>query len=84
MSKNIKKWSPNLEKSRSGGGLGALGGDLGTKNLSKAVLADFSQFGPGSDRQKSPKMRPSWGQVGAKMLQVGAKMTNLRPFGELS
>ena len=53
--------------------LGALGGDLETKNLSKAVLADFGQFGPRSDRPKScphglgakmaprcSKLRPSW------------------------
>ena len=53
-----------------------LGGDLGTKNLLKAVLADFGRFWP--------KMKPSWGQDGAKMLQVGAKMANLRPFGEVS
>ena len=51
LSKNIKNCFPNLEKSRSGGGLGALGGDLGTKKLSKDVLADFGQFWPGSERR---------------------------------
>ena len=37
----FRKWARQLEKSRSGGGLGALGGDLETKNLAKAVLADL-------------------------------------------
>ena len=53
-----------MKKSRSGGGLGGLGGDLGTKNLSKAVLADFGQFWPGSDRQKSRPDGPRWQQDG--------------------
>ena len=73
--KTCQKWSQNLEKSRFGGGLGALGGDLETKNLSKAVLADFGQFWPRSDRPEScphglrwePRWHrdvPSWGQDG--------------------
>ena len=62
-------------KSRLGGGLGALGGDLGTTNRSKAVLADFgrarivqnlAQMGQDGAKLK-PRWRqdgPSWGQDG--------------------
>ena len=57
-----------------GGGLGGLGGDLGTKNLSKAVLADFGGFWPGSDRPKSCPNGPRWGQVGAKMAPRCSKL----------
>ena len=52
-------------------GLGALGGDRETENLSKAVLADFGEFWPGSDRPKSRPNKarrrqdpPSWDQDG--------------------
>ena len=68
------KSTPKLEKSKSGGGLGGYGSELGTKNLPKAVLADFGQFWPGSDR---PKSRPN----GARWCQLGAKIS--RPFGKL-
>ena len=77
---------PKSSKNEVWGGLGALGGDLETKNASKAVLADFGQFWPGSDRPKSRPNRPrwpSWSQDGAKILQVGAKMAILKLFGEL-
>ena len=82
MTKTVLKWSQKLEKSKFGEGLGALGGDLEAKNLLKAVLADFGQFWPGSDRPKSRQIRPRWDQVGtdgAKIPQVGAKMAILRP-----
>ena len=82
--KKHQKWIQKHEKSSSEGGLGVLGGDLGAKNLSKSVLADFGRFWPGSDRPKSRPNGPRWGQDGAKMLQVGAKMAILRQFGELS
>ena len=75
---------PKPEKSRAGGDPGGHGSELGTKNLSKAVLADFGRFWPGSDRPKSFPNGPRWSQDGTKMFQVGAKMVNLRPFGELS
>ena len=80
MTKTFDEWTGKLEKSRSGGCLGALGGDLETKNLSKAVLADFGQFCSGSDRLKSRPNGARWRQLGAK---IGAKMVILRPFGEL-
>ena len=63
-----------LEKSRSGGGLGALGGDLETKNLSKTVLADFGEFWPGADRPKSRPKGPRRRQVGAKMAPRSSKL----------
>ena len=81
LTKTSLKWSQKLEKSRFGEGLGALGGDLEAKNLLKAVLADFGQFWPGSDRPKSRQIGPSWSQDGAKILEVGAKIAILRPFG---
>ena len=62
--KKIKVW-------RGPEGSGALGGDLETKNLSKAVLADFDQFWPGSDRPKSRPNGPRRRQDDAKMGQVG-------------
>ena len=67
--RKLEKSTPKAKKSTPEGGLGALGGDLESKNLSKAVLADFGQFWPGSDRPKSRPNRarwrqelPSWGQ----------------------
>ena len=74
MTKTFEKWTWKLEKSRSGGGLGALGGDLETKNLSKAVLADFGQFWPGSDRPKSRPNGARWRQLGAKMAPRASKL----------
>ena len=46
-----------------GGGLGALGGDLGKKNGQEAVLADLGRFGTGAGCQN-----------GGKIAQLGAKM----------
>ncbi len=54
--------------------MGALGGDLEAKNLLKAVLADFGQFWPGSDRPKSRQIGPRWDQVGAKMAPRSPKL----------
>ena len=73
--KKHEKWIQKREKSSSGGGLGALGGDLGTKNLSKCALADFGRARidqnlaqMGQDGAKlEPRWRqepPSWGQDG--------------------
>ena len=78
LTKTFLKWSRKLKKSRSGACLGALGGDLETENLSKAVLADLGNFGQaridqnlvpmGQDGAKlEPRWRqdlPSWGQDG--------------------
>ena len=74
LTKTSLKWSQKLEKSRFGEGLGALGGDLEAKNLLKAVLADFGQFWPGSDRPKSRQIGPRWDQVGAKMAPRSPKL----------
>ena len=56
----------NLEKSRSGGGLGGLGSDFRSKNLSKAALADFShaRIDPNLDQiaQDGAKLEPRWHQ----------------------
>ena len=71
---NLWKIDLKLEKSKSGGGLGALGGDLETKNLLKAALAHFGQFSPRSDRLKSRQIGPRWRQVGAKMAARSSKL----------
>ena len=58
-----------------GGGLEALGGDLGKKKVQEAVLADLGRFGTGAGcpkwrqdgrtwRQHAPKMAPRWGLPG--------------------
>ena len=57
-----------------GEGLGALGGDLEAKNLFKAVLADFGQFWPGSDRAKSRQIGPRRDQVADKMAPRSPKL----------
>ena len=72
--KFIKHGSKKPEKSRSGVGLGPLGGDLGTKNLLKTGLVDFGRFWPGSDRPKSRPNGPRWRQVGAKMAPRWSKL----------
>ena len=63
MTKTCQKWFPNLEKSRSGGGLGTLGGDL---DLLKAVLADFGRAriveNLAQMAQVGPKLEPRWRQ----------------------
>ena len=72
----MKKSTLKAEKSRPGWALGALGGDLGKKNVHEAVLADFGQA---RDAQN-----------GGKMAELGAKMgprwrlAILWPIGELS
>ena len=55
-------------KSKSGGGLGGLGSDLGMKILLEAALANCGQ--PRISAKYS-KMAPSWGQDGVKMDHVG-------------
>ena len=75
MSKKCHAWTPN----GSGAGLGALGRDLGTKNLPTVVLADFDQFWPGSDRPKSRPHGPRRRQVGAKMALRWAKLEPRSP-----
>ena len=42
--RQVEKWIPKAGKSRPGGGLGGLGGDLWKKNVQEAVLADFGRF----------------------------------------
>ena len=74
MSKIVRKSLKIKVWRGSGGGLGALGGELGTKNLPTAVLADFGQFWPGSDRPKSRPNGPRWRQVGAKVAPRWAKL----------
>ena len=59
-----------------GEGLGALGGDLGKKNVQEAVLADLGRFWTGAGC-------PKWWQDGRTWRQDVAKMVILRPFGEL-
>ena len=62
-------------------GSGALAGGLGGPwELFREVLADFAQFGPGSDRRNLAQK----GQDGAKIIKVEAKTTILKPFGRLS
>ena len=68
----------NLEKSRSGGGLGGLGSDFGSKNLSKAVLADFNEFGRAridqnlnQIAQDGGKLEPRWHQDAPSWSQDG-------------
>ena len=62
-------------------GSGALAGGLGGPwEHFREVLADFAQFGPGSDRRNLAQK----GQDGAKIIKVEAKTTILKPFGRLS
>ena len=86
MTKTFEKWTRKLEKSRSGGGLGALGGDLGKKNGQEAVLADFGRFWTGAGCPKWRQDGRTWRQEGAKMTPRWPKMGLVWPtwhhFGE--
>ena len=78
MTKTYKKGPENLKNQGLEGVWELLGATLRQKNLLKAVLADFGQFWPGSDRPNlaqmgqdganlEPRWRqepPSWGQDG--------------------
>ena len=66
-----------------GGGLEALGGDLGKKKVQEAVLADLGRFGTGAGCPKWQQDGRTWRQDGAKMAQDGACLAILRPTGEL-
>ena len=67
-----------------GGGLGALGGDLGKKNGQEAVLADFGRFWTGAGCPKWRQDGRTWRQDGGKIAQDGACLAILRPLEELS
>ena len=51
-----------------GRGLGALGGDLGKKNVQEAVLADLGRFGQARDAQNGGKMAELGAKMGAQVL----------------
>ena len=64
--RKIKKMDPETMKIEVWKGSGALAGGLGGPwELFREVLADFAQFGPGSDRRNLAQK----GQDGAKMVQ---------------
>ena len=65
----LEKSIPKAKKSMPGGGLGALGGDLGKENVQEAVLADLGRFWTGAgcpkwrqEAELGAKMRPRWRQ----------------------
>ena len=60
-----------------GGGLGALGGDLGKENVQEAVLAELGRFWTGAGW-------PKWRQDGRTWRQDGAKMAPRCPRWGLS
>ena len=81
ISKKIqRKWTPKKLKIEAWRDLGALGGDLGKKNLSKAVLADLGgaqivqNLAPVA--QDGAKLEPRW-------RQDGGPRCILRPFGAI-
>ena len=76
--RKVEKSTPKPGKSRPGGGLGGLGGDLWKKNDLEAVLADFGQA-----RGRWANLAAKWGQDGAKA-QDRVWLAILRPVGELS
>ena len=64
---SLKKSSLKGKKSMPGGGLGALGGDLGKKNDQEPVLADFGRFETGAGCSKWRQDGRTWRQDGTKM-----------------
>ena len=61
-----------------GGGLGALGGDLGKKNGQDAVLVDFGQA---RVAENGGKMAELGAKMGSRWRQDGACLAILRPVG---
>ena len=55
--RKLEKSTLKAKKAMLGGGLGALGGDLGKKNCQEAVLTDFGRFWTGAGC-------PKWRQDG--------------------
>ena len=55
-----------------------------SQKLSWLILVNFGRARIDQNLAKRTKMAPSWSQAGAKILQVGAKMAILTPFGTLS
>jgi len=73
---NLEKMDPkNVENRGLERGLGALGGDLGKKNLSKAVLLDFGQprivHNLAQMGEDGAKLEPSWSQDNSSWGQDG-------------
>ena len=65
--RQVEKSTPKAGKSRPGGGLGGLGGDLWKKNDLEAVLADFGRFWTGAGSPKWQQDGRTWRHDGAKM-----------------
>ena len=79
--RKINKDGPRNHENRGLEGVWSSCGSLGGPwELFREVLADFAQFGPGSDRRNLAQK----GQDGAKIIKVEAKTTILKPFGRLS
>ena len=65
--RKLEKSTLKAKKSMPGGGLGALGGDLGKKNGQEAVLADLGRFWTGAGGPKWQQDDRTWRQDAAKL-----------------